>query len=555
VPFSPLAIATTGLSAGASVDVVFSNASGYSVRTRAVAVSADGTVLTGVPMYVNPVTKAWGTGQVGVVVTQTLASGAQGPQSSPATLTIQDLPSLAGLPTGQLTHAFLAASALIVQQRLSQLQFLETALGGQASTAPERASSRELLSLIIEARNTLDEIAQDPAAVIDVGTASDGSPLTLTTDSLAVMDGVIAAWLSELPIGSAPGAARAARVASLSAASIDAVLQQLSTWVGLATDVQTLQSDQSTTVDNSLAVLDGVSNSASLLGVGTESAGLFLGWAGVLNATYRYLGDWEKVVNDVAACVGSGPCNTTSADTDALLKNGAGQLLAAYAQAAIANLNFIYEGAPTGAASMAVSMYNYVSADGAADSNRAIGANIASAKNGGALITGEVQSTATQSGLDMIRLSTSLCAANPLSMSSISDVNGDYRMTIPSSPYCTVNPSLTIVAFDPVSTTSYGSGTVYVGTIGSLQTVSSPVIAYTGPASGVPPTPDPTPDPTPSDACCACTFDVYCTVYGPGGCWRCQDETMVGGVCPAPYGYLTSEGACVCDAGLYQVCQ
>ncbi len=55
--------------------------------------------------------------------------------------------------------------------------------------------------------------------------------------------------------------------------------------------------------------------------------------------------------------------------------------------------------------------------------------------------------------------------------------------------------------------------------------------------------------------CCACVFDVYCTDFGPGGCWYCHNSTYLDGVCQAPYGYLTSPGACVCDPDIYQVCQ
>jgi hypothetical protein len=55
--------------------------------------------------------------------------------------------------------------------------------------------------------------------------------------------------------------------------------------------------------------------------------------------------------------------------------------------------------------------------------------------------------------------------------------------------------------------------------------------------------------------CCICAFDVYCTVFGPGGCWRCHNTALVGGVCPVPYGSLGSPGICACDPTLYQVCQ
>ena len=57
------------------------------------------------------------------------------------------------------------------------------------------------------------------------------------------------------------------------------------------------------------------------------------------------------------------------------------------------------------------------------------------------------------------------------------------------------------------------------------------------------------------DTCCACFFDVYCTDFGPGGCWICHNSIYSGGECQAPYDYLTSSGACICDPDLYQVCR
>jgi len=56
--------------------------------------------------------------------------------------------------------------------------------------------------------------------------------------------------------------------------------------------------------------------------------------------------------------------------------------------------------------------------------------------------------------------------------------------------------------------------------------------------------------------CCACTFDVYSTAFGPGGAWICQNVTIMNdGYCPNVSGALVSYGTCVCDPGLYQVCK
>lgn len=64
----------------------------------------------------------------------------------------------------------------------------------------------------------------------------------------------------------------------------------------------------------------------------------------------------------------------------------------------------------------------------------------------------------------------------------------------------------------------------------------------------------------PTSPCCGCYFDVYCTAYGAGGCWYCHESTWSGSSCPMPSGYpsgstIINDGACACDATLYQVCQ
>ena len=65
--------------------------------------------------------------------------------------------------------------------------------------------------------------------------------------------------------------------------------------------------------------------------------------------------------------------------------------------------------------------------------------------------------------------------------------------------------------------------------------------------------------PPPDNACCMGYFDAYCTVYGPGGCWRDFASTYVNGVCQAPAsGYpgpwIATPGPCNCDPALYVVC-
>ena len=64
------------------------------------------------------------------------------------------------------------------------------------------------------------------------------------------------------------------------------------------------------------------------------------------------------------------------------------------------------------------------------------------------------------------------------------------------------------------------------------------------------------PDAAIDNRCCACNFDVYCTIFGAGGCWYCSNSTYDADQnCTAPMGYLTSPGVCMCDPSIYQVCQ
>jgi hypothetical protein len=286
-----------------------------------------------------------------------------------------------------------------------------------------------------------------------------------------------------------------------------------------------------------------------------------------MNATYHYLNDWGKLVEDIAACLGTGPCNTGVEDTQTLLENGAGQLLSSYVQAGINHLNYVHQGAPTGLASLGVSLFNQVSGNSAEQTNQDIAAHMPSLLNGGIFISGAVQDASSHSGLDLIRVGTTLCANDPVPINSMTDATGSYVLAVPANPYCTTDVSLTLQASDPITGTSYGSEVVNLSGVNATQQISAPSISYVGPPAGTTPTPnpspnptpeptpEPTPTPTPTGACCACAFDVYCTAFGPGGCWRCSNSTMTGGVCQAPFGSLTSVGACVCDAGLYQVCQ
>lgn len=59
-----------------------------------------------------------------------------------------------------------------------------------------------------------------------------------------------------------------------------------------------------------------------------------------------------------------------------------------------------------------------------------------------------------------------------------------------------------------------------------------------------------------SSACYYCRFDLSCSAFGAGGCWRCNSSTVTNGTCQAPSDALTYYGSsCKADPDLFQVCQ
>ncbi|MDO8637611.1 MAG: tetratricopeptide repeat protein, partial [Dehalococcoidia bacterium] len=186
LPLTPLNITIVGIYPEASMTVTFSNSSGYSVTKKVLRANQDGTILVGVPLYINPKTHKITEGKVNVVVSQHLSDGPQGQRSAPVAFTIEDLPSLKGIPPGKITRSFFTASALLSQRYITALQFYENASNGKIDTTAARNSETNILKAIISGRNDIDSIISDPTRVINVGTAADGTPLQFTRDSLDI---------------------------------------------------------------------------------------------------------------------------------------------------------------------------------------------------------------------------------------------------------------------------------------------------------------------------------------------------------------------------------
>lgn len=200
LPLIPLRISTVGLEQGENVSVKFSNDSGYSVTTEPIRVDTDGTVVVGVPLYVDPQTSVITSGSVNIQISQQLTSGTI--LSATQSFNIQDLPSLTSLGTqlGEVTYAYLIFSALVTQNQITQLEIFEALSNSQVDTASARSALLDLRNKTIQTLSDVAKIMADPSTVISGGSLADGTPIVFDRNSVEVMDRVFAVLLSELPI-------------------------------------------------------------------------------------------------------------------------------------------------------------------------------------------------------------------------------------------------------------------------------------------------------------------------------------------------------------------
>jgi uncharacterized protein (TIGR03437 family) len=192
-PLTVLQIGTSGVNAANPVTLQFSNSSGFSVTEQAVSVQSDGTVTTGVPLYVDPSSGQIGPGTVSLVLTQ----GSQ--SSAPAAVSIQDLPPLStyGTEPGQISHAFLTFEALMHARRLNELQSAQLLVGRAVDTSGAQATVTSLLQAAILAREDVDSLMSNASTVISWGTLPDGTPLQFDSTQLDVMDRLLAIYLTQ----------------------------------------------------------------------------------------------------------------------------------------------------------------------------------------------------------------------------------------------------------------------------------------------------------------------------------------------------------------------
>ena len=306
-PLASLQVGTTGINASNAVTLTFSNSSGFSATEQAVRVQSDGTVIAGVPLYVNPSTGQIGQGTVSLVLTQ-------GTQSSASTsLTIQDLPPLStyGTQLGQISHAFLIFEAMLHARRLNEFQAAQQLVGTSVNTSSAQTVMQDLINASNLGRADVDNIMSNNGTVLSWGSLN-GTNLQFNSTQLDAMDRIIAVYLTQQFLSS-PSASTSSQTARSRTAkppirprvnfgSMGALL----TCLGSNTSACFMQAQEAVQsspnpTDTSTAWLTGMKATLSLGGAGQAAAlpGLALGFVH-LSASMDSL---THAISDAADCL------------------------------------------------------------------------------------------------------------------------------------------------------------------------------------------------------------------------------------------------------------
>jgi len=193
LPFSPLTINTTGINPSNPVDVKFTDNAGYTITTPAVIVSATGVVIVATPLYVNTSSGQIGPGVLFVTVSQGSAT------SSPVSINILDVPPLStyGTTLGTISHAVLVFDAMLIGQRINQLQAFQSLPANTIDTSDAQTSLKTLLNAVIQERSDVDNVTLNNSLVIAGGSLPNGTAMQFDRNSLDMMDRIHALFLTQ----------------------------------------------------------------------------------------------------------------------------------------------------------------------------------------------------------------------------------------------------------------------------------------------------------------------------------------------------------------------
>ncbi len=191
---TPLSISTKGLAPAAPLSVTFSNGAGYSVTVNPIRVAPDGTVVVGVPIYLDPSSGKTGSAAVSLVLTQ----GSQ--TSAPLNINLQDIPQLSdyGTSLGVISRSFLNYQAIALGRQSGELRAMQASPLNSVDTTREQTNVSKLLSAAIKSRNDIDRVITNTSLAIPIGTLSNGTQVGFDQRSVTMMDRIIGMYLISL---------------------------------------------------------------------------------------------------------------------------------------------------------------------------------------------------------------------------------------------------------------------------------------------------------------------------------------------------------------------
>jgi uncharacterized protein (TIGR03437 family) len=503
IPLTVLQIGTSGVNAANPVTLQFSNSSGFSATEQAVRVQSDGTVIAGVPLYIDPGTGQIGPGTVSLILTQgTLSSAA-------TSIAIQDLPLLStyGTQLGQISDAFLIFEALLHAERLNEFQAAQLLVGGSVNTLSAQTTMQDLLSASILARADIDSVMSNNGTVISWGSLADGTHLQFDSTQLDVMDRIIAVYLTQqfLSVGGASPSSSSLLMSpfstrealshpEFSVTSMANLLACLAKPPGpcFMQAQEAVQSSPNAT-DTSTGFLIGLKATLSNAGAEQEAgvAGLALGYAHFGAA----MDSLTHATSDAAACL-----FCSSGDQEAILNEltGAGANIVSSIVATISQvpvmLAVVAEQQTVGIVSSGLQSIIKVAAAGSsgqitnadnADVSLGSPSPLSQLRPNLGYVTGTVENASSQ-GTAAPLSSLDLCCfgASQLGITGLAEFGGSYDLLVPIGVPGTNYAALTMSAADPLSGVSFGSEVVDLRGLNTGNPVQIPPV----PTGSTPPT-------------------------------------------------------------------
>jgi len=503
VPLTVLQIGASGLSAANPVTLQFSSSSGFSATEQAVRVQSDGTVIAGVPLYVDPSTGQIGPGTVSLTLTQGTQS------SAPISIAIQDLPPLSayGTQPGQISHAFLIFEALLHARRLNEFQAAQQLVGASVNTLSAQTTMQDLLSASILARADVDNVMANNGSVISWGSLADGTHLQFDSTQLDVMDRIIAVYLTRqfLSSGGAPPSSTSLLKNPLSTHEVRShpelnfgSMANLITCLGSVStacfmQVQEAVQSSPNATDTSTAWLSGSEATLKLAGAEQAAgvAGLALGYAHFAGA----MDSLTHAISDTAECLASLGCN--SGDQEAIqneLTSTGAEIVSSFT-ATISQvpviLGFELEAQTVGIVDQGMESIVKIAKDGSSGQIAGADSTDVSLVSPSTLpqlsghlgyMTGTVQNknsqgaASPQSGLD-------LCCfgASQSGITGVADPGGSYDLLVPIGVAGTNYAALSLNADDPLTGASFGSEAVNLTGFNADNAAQLPPVPYTPP--------------------------------------------------------------------------